>query len=84
MKAERIEARGQVAEAANRLGKIEGGDAGLNIAVRRVLRVRQVQPSAVGVGGRPGSKRPAGRLVDRRGIALVALEQLVDIPRVGP
>ena len=32
VKAERIEARGEVPEAANRLGKIEGGDACLKIA----------------------------------------------------
>ena len=85
VKAKRIEPRGEMAEAADRLGKIEGGDAGLNDAgdagaagARGCMRVPD------GIGGRPGSKRPAGRLVDRRGIALVALEQLVDIPRVGP
>ena len=62
----------------------KGGNAGLQVGTGGPGIWAGGEGGWNGVRRRPGSKRAARFLVDRRGIALVALEQLVDIARVGP
>ena len=90
VKAKRIELCRQVAKAADFSGQGEGGNAGLHVG-RPTCAAGALHGGRLGlrsrfcwVAGRPSSERPAGRLVHRRGVTLVALEQLVDIPRIGP
>ena len=77
--AQRIELRGEVPVAADRLGEVGGADDDA-----RVDRVPRRGGAAAGRGvdrRRPGLEHLAGRRVDRRGILPVALVELENVRR---
>src|SRR5690606_3835300 len=81
--AERIDPRGKVAVAADRLGEADGADGDPDVEAGRQRRPRKRRTGdRRGPGRSPGLEQLTCPLVDRLGIGYVAVVQLEQIPLV--